>query len=105
MHDATDPVGLLRAIRRALEPDGTYLILEMRCADDPSENVGPVGTLMYGISVLYCMTTSLAHGGAGLGTCGCPPARVRELCAEAGFSNVRQLPLENPFNRLYQITP
>lgn len=105
VHDAIDPVGLLRAIRRALEPDGSYLMLEMRCADDPSENVGPFGTLLYGISVLYCMSTSLAHGGAGLGTCGCPPSKVQELCAQAGFSSVRQLPIDNPVNVLYEITP
>ena len=105
VHDTIDPVGLLRAIRRALKPDGTYLMLEMRCADDPADNNGPIGTLLYGISVLYCMTTSLAHDGAGLGTCGCPPDVVRALCTEAGFSEVRQLPLENPFNVLYQIRP
>jgi 2-polyprenyl-3-methyl-5-hydroxy-6-metoxy-1,4-benzoquinol methylase len=105
VHDTIDPVGLLRAIRRALKPDGTYLMLEMNCADDPADNTGPIGTLLYGISVLYCMTTSLAHDGAGLGTCGCPPEKVRELCNEAGFSEVRQLPLENPFNVLYQIRP
>jgi hypothetical protein len=51
------------------------------------------------------MTTSLAHGGAGLGTCGCPPAKVRELSAAAGFSRVERLPLENPFNILYAIRP
>ena len=105
VHDATDPAGLLRAIRRALAPGGTYLMLEMRCADDPSDNVGPFGTLLYGMSVLYCMTTSLAHGGAGLGTCGCPPEKVRRLCAVAATIRVRQLPLENPFNILYEITP
>ena len=105
VHDTIDPVSLLRAIRRALKPDGTYVMLEMRCADDPTDNNGPIGTLLYGISVLYCMTTSLAHDGAGLGTCGCPPEVVRALCAEAGFSEVRQLPLENPFNILYQIRP
>ena len=105
VHDAVDPVGLLRAIRRALERDGTYLMLEMRCADDPAENVGPFGTLLYGISVLYCMSTSLAHGGAGLGTCGCPPQKVHELCAQAGFSSVRQLPIESPVNAVYEITP
>jgi SAM-dependent methyltransferase len=105
VHDTIDPVGLLRAIRRALTPGGTYLMLEMRCADDPSDNVGPFGTLLYGISVLYCMTTSLAHGGAGLGTCGCPPKTVRQLCTEARFSRVREVPLENPFNTLYEISP
>ena len=40
--------------------------------------------MFYGFSVFYCMTTSLAHGGEGLGTCGMPEAKVRELCTEAG---------------------
>lgn len=103
VHDAVDPVGLLEGIRRGLEDDGTYLMLEINCADDPADNVGPLAALFYGVSMIYCMTTSLAHGGAGLGTCGCPPAKVRELCRQAGFSQVNQLPLENPFNILYEV--
>ena len=105
VHDAIDPLGLLRAIKRGLEPDGTYLMLEFRCADDPAENVGPFCTLLYGISLMYCTTTSLAHGGPGLGTCGCPPARVRRLCAEAGFTSVREASIGSPFHILYAITP
>jgi 2-polyprenyl-3-methyl-5-hydroxy-6-metoxy-1,4-benzoquinol methylase len=105
VHDAVDPAALLRAIRGGLEDDGVYLMLEINSADDPAENVGPLATLFYGFSVVYCMTTSLAHAGAGLGTCGCPPSKVRALCAEAGFSRVEQLPLENPFNILYAIRP
>jgi hypothetical protein len=105
VHDAVDPARLLRGIRRGLEPDGTYLMLEIKCADDPDENVGPAAAFFYGVSVIYCMTTSLAHGGEGLGTCGCPPSRVRELCSQAGFSAVQQLPLENPFNTLYAVRP
>jgi SAM-dependent methyltransferase len=103
VHDAVDPTALLRSIRGMLAPDGIYLMLEMNSADDPADNVGPLATLFYGFSVIYCMTTSLAHGGAGLGTCGCPPAKVRELSAAAGFSRVERLPLENPFNILYAI--
>ncbi len=30
---------------------------------------------------------------------------MRELCAEAGFSVVRHVPKENPFNILYEVTP
>ena len=92
VHDTIDPVGLLRAIRRALKPDGTYLMLEMRCTDDPSDNNGPFGTLLYGISVLYCMPTSLAHDGAGLGTCGCPPDVAARCAPQPGsrkFANYR----------------
>ena len=103
VHDAIDPAALLTAIRRALSADGTYLMLEMNSADDPDDNVGPLATLLYGVSVLYCMTTSLAHGGAGLGTCGLPAGRVRELCHESGFASVEQLDLQDPFNSLYVV--
>jgi ubiquinone/menaquinone biosynthesis C-methylase UbiE len=103
VHDAVDPPALLDSIRRGLVRDGTYLMLEMNSADDPDDNVGPLATLLYGVSVVYCMTTSLAHGGEGLGTCGLPAARVGELCAQAGFGPVERLDLEDPFNSLYVI--
>jgi SAM-dependent methyltransferase len=105
VHDAQDPEGLLAGIRRSLADDGRYLLLEPNCADDPADNVGPVGTVMYGFSILYCMTTSLAQGGAGLGTCGCPPAVVSRLGTAAGFGTVRELEIGDPFNRLYELRP
>ena len=105
VHDAVDPVGLLRTIRRSLRADGVYVCLDINCSDKLQENQGPLGAMFYGFSVLYCMTTSLAGGGMGLGTLGFHEPKVRELCAEAGFSNVRRVPLENPFNNLYEIRP
>lgn len=105
VHDAADPCRLLRAIRQALRPDGIYLCAERNCSDTLEENIGPIGALFYGMSLFYCMTTSLAVGGAGLGTLGLPEARLREMCIEAGFCNVNRLPLENPFTVLYEIRP
>jgi hypothetical protein len=105
VHDTVDPAALVGAIRRGMNPDGTYLMLEMNSADEPDDNVGPLATLLYGISIVYCMTTSLAHGGAGLGTCGLPAARVEELCTQAGFATVRRLDLQDPFNSLYVVKP
>ena len=103
VHDAADPAGLVAGIRRSLADDGTYLMLEINCADDPADNTGPVASVMYGFSVLYCMTTSLAQGGEGLGTCGCPPAVVEALGHAAGFGSVRELEIGDPFNRLYEL--
>lgn len=103
IHDMVDPRAALRAIRKGLQPDGTYLMLEINASDKLEENINPIGAMFYGVSVLYCMTTSLAKGGEGLGTCGMPEVRVREFCEEAGFSRVDRLPLENPFNILYAI--
>jgi SAM-dependent methyltransferase len=105
VHDAVDPLGLLRAIRQALQPDGTYLCLEINCQDRLEQNAGPLGALFYSCSVLLCMTLSLAEDGAGFGTMGLPETRLRALAEEAGFSHIRRLPLENPFNTLYELKP
>jgi SAM-dependent methyltransferase len=103
IHDAVDPLGLLKGIRDGMKDDGSYILLDINSADDPADNEGPLAAMFYGFSVFYCMTTSLAHGGEGLGTCGLPEAKARELCEEAGFGEVRRLPLEDPFNILYEI--
>jgi 2-polyprenyl-3-methyl-5-hydroxy-6-metoxy-1,4-benzoquinol methylase len=104
VHDAVNPRGLLRAIRNALRPGGRYVCLEINSSDKLEENIGLLGAFFYSCSVLYCMTTSLAHHGEGLGTTGIPESKMRELCAEAGFSSVRRVPMENPFNILYEVT-
>lgn len=105
VHDAVDPGGLLRTIRQALRTDGVYVCLDINCSDKLQDNQGPLGAMFHGFSVLYCMTTSLSAGGAGLGTLGFHEPKVRELCAQAGFSSVRRVPLENPFNNLYEVRP
>jgi 2-polyprenyl-3-methyl-5-hydroxy-6-metoxy-1,4-benzoquinol methylase len=105
IHDAVDPLAVLRSIRTALHPDGVYVCLDINCSERLEENAGPLGALFHGFSVFYCMTTSLANGGVGLGTVGLHEPKVRELCAEAGFSSVRRVPLENPINNLYEVRP
>jgi 2-polyprenyl-3-methyl-5-hydroxy-6-metoxy-1,4-benzoquinol methylase len=105
IHDSVDPLGILRAIRGALEPDGVYLCLDINCSDRPEENTGTLAALLYGFSILYCMSSSLAHGGEGLGTLGLHEPKLRELCAAAGFSTVRRVPVENPVNSLFDIRP
>lgn len=105
IHDAVDPLGILRAIRAALAEDGIYLCLDINCSEHLEENAGPLGAMFLSFSVLYCMTTSLARDGAGLGTFGFHEPKVRELCAAAGFSDIRRVEMENPFNSLYEIRP
>lgn len=103
IHDAVDPGGLLRSIQKSLNKAGKYLCLDINCSAKLDENVGPLGSLFYGCSVLYCMTTSLAHGGAGLGTCGLHEPMLKEIGGAAGFKRIQRVPLENPFNNLYEL--
>jgi 2-polyprenyl-3-methyl-5-hydroxy-6-metoxy-1,4-benzoquinol methylase len=105
VHDAVSPRGLLRAIRNGLRPGGRYVCLEINSSDKLEKNIGLLGAFFYSCNVLYCMTTSLAHHGEGLGTVGIPESKMPELCAETGFSGVRRVPMENPFNILYEVTP
>jgi SAM-dependent methyltransferase len=105
VHDSADPLGLLTAVRRALRPGGRYVCLDINASDRLEENVGPLGTLFYGFSVLYCMTSSLAVGGAGLGTCGFTESVADDLGRRAGFSAFRRVPVDNPFNILYEALP
>ncbi len=102
VHDSVDPVALMRSIHRALAPEGTYLMLEMKCSPHVHENVNPIGKFLYTVSTLYCMTQSLAHNGAGIGAAMGEP-KARELAAAAGFTHFRRLPIDEPFSLLYEI--
>lgn len=103
IHDMAKPREALANIRRHLRPGGIYVLQEITAADERHENRGPEATLKYGMSLTYCMTTSLANHGAGLGTLGMPERVVRELCADAGFGAVRKLECSNDFVSLFEV--
>ncbi len=105
VHDAAQPEQLLSSIHNALRPNGRYICLDINCSHRLEDNTGPLGTFFYGVSTLYCMTTSLAQGGAGLGTADLPPHELEALAHAAGFSHIRRADIDNPFNNLYELVP
>ena len=104
VHDSVDPVGLMKSIRNALTEGGIYLMVEMNVSPNVEENINPLGRLMYSASTLYCLTTSLAHGGAGIGAVMGEP-KARELAAKTGFSSFQRVPVQDPFSALYELKP
>ncbi len=102
VHDSIDPVALLKSIRGALKPDGTFLMVEVNVSANLEDNLNPMGRMMYSMSTLYCMTVSLAHGGAGVGAVMGEP-KARELCDQAGFTRFRRLPIDDLFSALYEV--
>ena len=105
IHDMADPMAGLKSLRRVVKDDGIFVLMEIACEEDPADNAGPMAVLKLGASIHFCMTTSLAQGGLGLGTVGLPEGKVKEFTKEAGFSSVRRLPIEHPLNVLYEIRP
>ncbi len=108
IHDMTHPQEAVDAIRRALTDDGVCLLKDVRCADTLRENLeNPMGALLYGISIAFCMSSSMSTpDGAGLGTMGLSAERARRIAEAAGFSRLRQLDYdEDPLNAFYEIRP
>jgi SAM-dependent methyltransferase len=96
LHDFADPAVALRAVHRALDNDGSFLLLEFKVADRLEDNAGPIGAMLYGWSLAYCMTTSLGSGGVGLGTCGLPQKEIRRWRKTPGSRRWRWSPSTTP---------
>jgi SAM-dependent methyltransferase len=106
LHDMTRPAEVARAIRAALAPDGIWLIADIKAHDTFHANVdeNPMAALMYGFSVMSCMSSALSEpGGAGLGTLGFPETVARAMTEEAGFSRFQALDLGHPINAFYEV--
>jgi hypothetical protein len=66
----------------------------------------PMASLMYGISVLSCMSSAMSEpGGAGLGTLGLSGAKAEEMARAAGWTQFRRLDIDHPVNAFYEIRP
>jgi SAM-dependent methyltransferase len=101
IHDQVDPAAVLRRIHDALAPGGTFLMLEPWSSSNLEDNVGtPMAPYLYTISTFHCMSVSLAHGGAGLGTAWGRQVATRML-EEAGFAEVRVIERVDPANSLF----
>lgn len=108
IHDMTHPQDVMAAIRGSLKPDGIWLLVDIKALDTFGENMtkNPMASLMYGISVMSCMSSAMSSvGGAGLGTLGLPESKAREMASAAGFSRFRKLDIEHSLNAFYEVRP
>ena len=108
IHDMTQPQQMMDTLRAAIAPDGTWLLVDIKAHDTFADNAlkNPMASLMYGISVLSCMSSAMsAPDGAGLGTLGLSENRARAMSAAAGFTRFRRLSIDNPTNAFYEVRP
>jgi 2-polyprenyl-3-methyl-5-hydroxy-6-metoxy-1,4-benzoquinol methylase len=88
IHDQANPASVLRGIYRSLKPDGTFLMQDIDTSSHLHRNLEhPLGTFLYTISCMHCMTVSLAQGGVGLGTCW-GVELAQKMLREAGFGHI-----------------
>jgi SAM-dependent methyltransferase len=106
IHDQAHPARVLANVRRALRPDGTYLMVDINAQSRLEDNLElPWATFLYAISTVHCMAVSLGQGGDGLGTVWGVQTAERML-REAGFSEVVVHDVEtDPFNAYFVARP
>ncbi len=101
IHDQKEPFKVLKNVRNILAEDGIFLMIEFKFSSDVKNNIGnPLSPLYYGISLLHCMTVSLASGGPGLGAVW-GTENALQMLSDAGFSNVDLVDAPRPQNCIY----
>jgi len=108
LHDMTNPVSVMGQIRRAIRPEGTWLIADIKCHPTWQANVdhNPMAPMMYGMSVLSCMSSALSEpGGLGLGTLGLHEELAKRLTEQAGFTRFDVVDFGHPVNAFYAVRP
>ena len=105
VHDQAQPLNVLKGIYRAVTSDGVYLMQDIKGSSEMQKNIEhPLGTFLYTISCMHCMTVSLAQNGEGLGAMW-GEEKTREYLARAGFRSVEKRELAHDIqNNWYVVT-
>ena len=105
IHDMSDPVAALRAMRALAGERGTALVVDERIGD---AFMGPGGELewyLYGFSVLHCLPVGLAERPSAETGTAMRPSTLRRYAREAGFRDIAILPIDHPFFHFYRMVP
>ena len=90
IHDQAKPLNVLKGIHRTLRRDGVYLMQDIKGSSQVQKNIDhPLGTFLYTVSCLHCMTVSLAQGGEGLGAMW-GEEKTRDYLERAGFRSIEK---------------
>lgn len=104
VHDQPQPLKVLKGIHHALRADGVYVMQDIRGSSFVYRNLDhPLGTFLYTVSTMHCMTVSLAQGGEGLGAMW-GEEKTREYLTTAGFTSIEKHELpHDPMNNWYVV--
>jgi predicted O-methyltransferase YrrM len=104
IHDMSDPIAVLSAMRRLVGPDGSVLIVDERVPDAFAPNGDEVERVMYGFSVLHCLPVGMVDKPSVETGAVMRRPTFRRYAEQAGFSRVDELPIEYDTFRFYRLT-
>jgi 2-polyprenyl-3-methyl-5-hydroxy-6-metoxy-1,4-benzoquinol methylase len=103
IHDLSQPVAVLSAIKGMLKPGGTLIVADERTEDAFTAPASETERIFYAYSVLCCLPSAMDdHSSAATGTV-MRQATFEAYAKQAGFSDVSVLPIEHDFLRFYRL--
>ncbi len=103
IHDMSNPVGALRAMRALRKSEGAVVIADEKVAEEFTAPGDELERFMYGWSAVHCLAVGMVDPeSAGTGTV-MRPSRLREYARKAGFADIEILPVESDFWRFYRL--
>ena len=104
LHEMDDARVVLANARRALKDEGVgvLLITEIRGAEEVEDAVGDYNAVLAGIDLFYEIPQGIAKGGHAVGFFN--GAEIREMAADAGLHNLREVELDQPLYAAFVAT-
>jgi len=103
VHDMANPVPVLRAVREALVPGGSLVVIDERVAESFTAPGDDLERFMYGWSITTCLPDGRSRSPSVATGTVMRPDTLRRYASEAGFDAVEILPIENDFFRFYRL--
>ena len=104
VHDMANPVPVLDAIRAALVPGGSLIVVDERVAEAFAAPGDDLERFMYGWSITTCLPDGRSRSPSVATGTVMRPDTLRGYASEAGFGGVEILPIENDFFRFYRLS-
>jgi 2-polyprenyl-3-methyl-5-hydroxy-6-metoxy-1,4-benzoquinol methylase len=104
IHDMSQPVPVLEAMRQMLKPGGVAIVMDEAVAQRFGDSNDDIEKLMYGFSLLVCLPDGMSSQPSEATGTVMRPSTLESYARRAGFSGISTVG-ESGFFRFYQLTP
>ncbi len=103
IHDMANPVAALASMRRLVGNRGAVLVGDGRVQDTFTAPADEVELMMYGFSVAHCLQVGRVESPSVATGAVIRRSTMEKYAREAGFTEIEELEIDNPFLRFYRM--
>ena len=103
IHDMSDPVRVLDAMRQLVGSGGVALVVDEKVADRFTAPGDEVERMMYGWSIFHCLPVGMVEQPSNATGTVLRANMMRDYATRAGFASVDELAIKHDFFRFYRL--